>query len=316
MIDLISAKLTKKEKMEIKLLADKDKYIVEGKYSYSDDEKIYPIRSRMENLFINVTAKGATIENSLHKYFNSLVSSENQNYNDFYFSDIVYALDVLEAAADYPLEETILTNLEFGFNTDLSICPTKFLNHNVLMHNLKAPCYDPKNDKKMKIKKYTYSEYEVKLYNKTLDHSRFSEFRDKLKGTKILRVEIKYKSKKLLNKFGIFNLADLKKPSVYSKLMEDFLKKYEDLLIIDSYNGNSLMSKKERQFIMQCTHPNYWIELKDNTHSNTSRNHKKRLEKLMKKYELDTWKNNLKKDLVSKFNQLMMVEAVIPINTA
>lgn len=295
----------------MKLLADKDKYIVEGKYSYSNNTHIYPIRSRIENLFINVTEKGATIENSLHKYFNNLVSNENQNFNDFYRTDIVYALDVLEDEIDYPLEDTAITRLEFGFNIELSMCPTKFLNNHVLMHNLKSPCYDPKNDKNMKIKKFIYTEYEVKLYNKTLDQSRYEQFRDKLKGTKILRVEIKYKSKKQLNKFGIFNLADLKKTSIYSNLMEDFLEKYENLLIIDSYNGNSIMSKKERQFITHCTHPNYWIELKENTHSNTSRNHRERLKKLMKKYELDTWKKNLEKDLLSKFNQLMTVDIAI-----
>jgi len=71
------------------------------------------------------------------------------------------------------------------------------------------------------------------------------------------------------------------------------------------------MSKKERQFITHCTHPNYWIELKENTHSNTPRNHKKRLEELMVKYELDTWKKNVKIDLLSKFNQLIMADAVI-----
>jgi hypothetical protein len=311
MIDLIKAKILEKEKIESKLIANKNKYIVEGKHSYSFPDQIYPIRSRIENLFINVTEKGATIENSLHKYFNNLVSDENQNYNDFYYSDILYALNVLEDEIGYPLEQTSITNLEFGFNIELNMCPTKFLNCNVLMHNLKSPCYDPKNDKNMKIKKFIYTEYEVKLYNKTLDHSRFEQFREKLKDTKILRVEIKYKSKKQLNNLDIFNLSDLKKPHVYNNLMNDFLKKYDDLLIVDSYNGNSLMSKKERQFVKDCTHPNFWIELKETRHYNTIGNKRKRLEELMKKYELDTWKNNLKKDLLSKFNQLMVLDAGI-----
>jgi hypothetical protein len=308
MIDLIKAKFLDKEKIERKLIANKNKYTVEGKRSYSYPEQIYPIRSRIENLFINVTEKGATVENSLHKYFNNLVSDENQNYNDFYYSDIIYALDVLEDEISYPLEKTSITNLEFGFNIELNICPTKFLNHNVLMHNLKSPCYDPKNDRNMKIKKFTYTEFEVKLYNKTLDHSRYEIFREKLKDTKILRVEIKYKSKKQLNDLEIFNLSDLRKPQVYSNLIADFLEKYDDLLIIDSYDGNSLMGKKERQFVRDCTHPNFWIELREKRHANTIGNTRKRLEKLMTKYELNTWKNNLKKDLLNKFSELMVLD--------
>jgi hypothetical protein len=71
------------------------------------------------------------------------------------------------------------------------------------------------------------------------------------------------------------------------------------------------MSKKERLFVTHCTHPNYWIELKENTHLNTVANHKNRLIELMAKYELDTWKNNIIKDVLSKFNELMMIEGGI-----
>lgn len=308
MIDLIKGKLIHKDKIELKLLSDRSKYVVEGKYNYSDKTHRYPLKTRLENLFINVTEKGATIQNSLHKYFNNLVSGENQNFNDFYFCDILYALDVLEYEMDYSLDETVLTNLEFGFNIDLDICPSRFLDNNVLMHDTKSPCYDPKNDKNMKIKKFIYTEYEIKIYNKTLDQSRYKEFKQQLKGTKILRIEIKYKSKKQINKLGVFSLADLRNPEIYNNLMTDFLSKYDPLLIIDSYNGNSLMSKKEREFITNCTHPNYWIALKEFKHSNTILNHKNKLKKLIKKYSLDSWKKNLKKDILNKFQQLINLD--------
>ena len=315
MIDYIRTKLVDKYKMENKLIKEKRRYNVEGKYSYSNDEKIYPIRSRIENLYINLTEKGGYIENSIHKYFNNLVSNENQNFNDFYFCDILYALDVLEDEIDYPLEDTILTNLEFGFNIEMDICPTKFLENHVLMHNLKSPCYHPKNDRNMKIKKFTYTEYEIKMYNKTLDHSRFKAFKERLKETNILRIEIKYKSKKQLNKLGIFNLSDLKNPKSYIALIHDFLEKYDDLLIIDSYKGNSFMNKKDSLFITHATHPNYWIDLRDNMHSNTVTNQKNKLKKLVNKHGLDSWKKQFKRDVLRKFNQLMTLDCYeAPIN--
>jgi hypothetical protein len=158
MIDLIKAKLINKEKIETTLLSNGEKYEVKGNYSYSQKNTIYPIRTNIENLFINLTEQGGTIGNSLHKYFNNLTSNENQNFNDFYFCDILYALDVLEHKMDYSLKETVLTNLEFGFNIDMDICPTQFLENNVLMYDTKSPCSDPKNDKNKKIKKFTYNE--------------------------------------------------------------------------------------------------------------------------------------------------------------
>ncbi|MEZ4801296.1 MAG: hypothetical protein R2797_00885 [Gelidibacter sp.] len=305
MIDYIRAKLLDKDKITQKMIKDKDMYEVEGKYSYTIGELPYPIRSRRENLFINVTEKSAYIENSIHKYFNNLVSNENQNYNDFYLCDILYTLDVLEQEINYPLENTLVTNLEFGFNIELNINPTKFLQNHVLMHNLRTPCFNPKNDSNMKIKKFIYTEYEIKIYNKTLEQSRHKGFKSKLTGTNILRIEVKYTSKKQLSKLGINTLNDLKNPKSYHALIKDFMNRYDDLLIIDSYNGSSLMSKKDREFITLCTHPNHWIDIRTNSHSNTPTNHKKKLKKLIKEYELDTWKKHLKQDILNKFNQLM-----------
>lgn len=296
MIDFLRVKLIDRDLMLHNLVKDKHNYQVIGKYNHSLGEQEYPIRSKRENLFINITEKGATIENSLHKYFNQIVSNENHNYNDFYFCDILFALDVLEEETNYPLKQTILTNLEFGFNIELNINPTLFLENNVLMYNFRSPCYDPKNEKGKKIKKFTYTEYEIKIYNKSLQY--------KLPKN-ILRIEVKYTSKKQLNKLGIYNLSDLKKSENINALMQDFLRKYDKLLIVDAYNGNNQMSKRERDFMTHCTHPNYWIELSHTKHANTISNQRMKLYKLIEKFNLDSWKNNLRKDIISKFNQLM-----------
>ncbi len=306
MIDFFKAKLTDREKMKNNVTSNFGKFKSEANYNYSQDSITYPLRARIDNLLVKITEKGGTIENSLHKYFNQIMGDGQQNYNNFNFSDILCALSLLEDESKYPLERTVLTNLEFGFNIELEIDPSKFINNYVLMHNYKTPCYDPKNDVNKKIKKFIYTEYELKIYNKTLDQSRFAEFQKHLTGTRILRIEVKYKSKKQLNKLGIYNICDLKKPKVYRELLKDFMSKYKNLLIVDSYDGNSMMTKKERQFMKDCTNPNYWIKLKEEKHSNTITNHRKRLEKLIKKYELDSWKKNLEKDILKKFDELLV----------
>ncbi len=305
MIDLLKAKFTNKNKIENKLLLNTEKYAVEKTHFYAFPEKKYPIRSSVENFFINITKSGATIENSLHKYFNKLVSDEKQNHNDFHYYDIEYALDVLEDEIGYPLEDTSVTRLEFGFNIKLNICPTNFLRKHLLMYKLKTACFNPKNNTSMKIQKFIYNEYEFKIYNKTVEQSRNEKFKKKLQDSNILRIEIKHKSRKNLNKLGIYTLSDLRKKSIYFNLMKDFMTKYNELLIVDSYKGSPWMNKKETRFFKDCMIDQYWNELKEDRSINIPRNHKKRLEKLIKKYELDTWKKELKKNILNKFNELM-----------
>ena len=299
MIDFIKAHFKGKHIVEQHLIKQRGEYLLEGKYNYSHGEKMYPLRSKRGNMFINITEKGGYIENSLHKHFNELIGEGNHNHNDFDYCNLIVALNALEGELNYPLEDTVLTNLEFGFNIDLGKDPTHFLENNLLMYKAKSPCYNPKNNKTMKFKEFTYNEYRIKVYNKSLQYGL-----DK-KGENILRIEIKYKSKVQLNKFGIYNLLDLKNPSFMYSLFDDFLKKFDDLLIIDSYNGNSSMTRKERLFITHCTNPNYWIDLRNNFSRNIVSIKKRKLDVLIEKHELDTWKKELKSLLVKKFSDLI-----------
>lgn len=173
------------------------------------------------------------------------------------------------------------------------------------MYNFKEPCYAPKNDEGKKIKKFQYKEYEIKIYDKSLNFARQKEFEMELKGKNILRVEVKYTSKKQLQKMGIFNLEDLRNPNVYLALMKDFLNKFDKFQIIDSYCGEVWMNKKEVRQITNYTHPSYWVSLKGSKSKNTSCYHKKQYDKIVEKYNLDTWKSELREDIIEKFNLLM-----------
>jgi len=294
MIDYIKARF--KDKAEIEgILRKSDKFSLIGKYDLKGNVISYPITTEIDNFNLRITDKWATIENSLHKNFNEQTGSGFQNADDFYHYDIKYALMMLESYLGYNLSNTILNNLEFGFNIDIGINPTIFLKKHVLMYKHKSPCYDPKNRKNMKIKKFTYNEYEIKMYDKSLHLGKYT------KSDTILRVEIKYKTKKQFNKFGIYNLNDLKKPECIELLFEDYLNKLKELIIIDNYDGCIDMKRKERQVFSLFTNPNFWVDTRLNHHANTYQNRKNEFQRLIKKYNQDKWHKTLIDLLEKKF---------------
>ena len=299
MIDYIKAYLKDKSLMESNLKNSRVKEF-KGKMDMETKKLEYPLRAKYENLFINITEKGGHIENSIHKYFNEVAKNPPGNYSDFYYCDLVSALKTMESELKYDLEKTILTRFEFGFNLHIGFNPTQILENNVLGYDLKSPCYNPKNDKNMKIKEFIYDQYVIKIYNKSLHYQLNDD-----DNFDILRVEIKYKSKKVFNKFGIYNLNDLKNPTCLKLIFNDFMKKLEKLDIIDSYKGSDEMSIKKRNQFIKFTNENYWIDLKNNFHKNTVLNKKNEFKKMIEDYHLDTWKIEIMKLLHQKFNQLM-----------
>ncbi len=203
------------------------------------------------------------------------------------------------------LEDVKLTSLEFGFNIETDKEPTELLELNVLMFDFKAPCVNPKNNKNEKYMKYKFSEYVVKIYNKSLEYH--------IKDKNILRIEVKYHTNKRIQKFGINTLADLKRKEVYKALFVDFMEKFNNLLIVDSFEGNATMSEEERSLLIKYTNPTFWVDSRDKerkklTRRNTVYRLKKKCNELIKKHGLNRLKDKIRVLLYEKFNQLINSE--------
>lgn len=304
MIDFVKGSFGNKSKVENFILRDetllrKGFFNAREIYSYSQEKFVYPIKAELHNMHINISKQGGYIMNSLHKLNNVLEGRDVGNYNDFSFLELIKTLEWIEKNLNYPLNEISITNLEFGFNLDIDLNPSLVLDNNILMYDFQAPCYNPKNNRDIKIKKFTTTNYEIKVYNKSLQYQLEGEL------STILRIEVKYKSRRLLNKLNIYSLEDLRNPNTLSDLYEDFCKKIDRLLIIDNYAGCDSMKKRDKEQIKSYTHPNFWINLKQNAHRNTVLKHKKQCLELIKKYDLNNWEEVLKDLIYEKFKSLM-----------
>jgi len=247
------------------------------------------------NLKFVSTETTSYMEGSLHSYYNCITGNGKQNYNDFTYMNLLTCLKALGDYLDYDMRATRITVLEFGFNLTLQMSPSDFIDKYILMYKYKYPCFDPKN-KDMKIKKFEYNNYIIKVYDKSRQYG--------LKE-KILRIEIVYRTDEF-KKCGIQTLADLKKYCSLMELYDDFMGKYEHLTMVENYAGNIGMPENDIQAMIKYTNPSFWLTFDDASKyskkekGNAKERSKKAFESIVKRYALDTVKTYYLKSLISK----------------
>ncbi len=89
----------------------------------------------------------------------------------------------------------------------------------------------------------------------------------------------------------------------YVKLFEDFIDKFEGLMIVDEFDAD-LIPEKDYNKLIKYTNPNYWISIKGKSPKVIYRL-KKDFNILLNKYDLLKTKNELREKLESKFIELL-----------
>ncbi|MDV3903723.1 hypothetical protein CMU02_02630 [Elizabethkingia anophelis] len=216
----------------------------------------YPMKNYCHNLCLKVNKDSGELYGSFHKLYNNLRGIGNMNHNDFDLYDLEAAIIVLEKYLGVDdLPEHKITNLEVGFNIDLDETPFNYIQESVLFYNLKKDSVDSRHKKNETIKKFSFNEYEIKIYDKSAQYGL---------NKNIIRVEVKYTSSKLLRILGINVINDLLCSNTLSVIILDYFKKICCLTIIDSWNGstNSAIVSKDMMKLEKYTNPFYWNELR------------------------------------------------------
>ena len=260
---------------------------------YTGEVNEYPKRGNDLNLNVNITQNQATILGSIHKYNNLIEDEGNQNFNDFTFCQIQQV--IRELTEKYKIKnDTSITNLEFGFNLMVEKDPKLIIDSNLLMNNYKSPNKNLKFLGRGDYKEFQLTDYNIKFYNKS------KQFK---LGTHVLRIELKITRKRFLQKLDIYSLEDLMYNWTYVKLFEDFIDKFEGLMIVDEFDAD-LIPEKDYNKLIKYTNPNYWISIKGKSPKVIYRL-KKDFNILLNKYDLLKTKNELREKLESKFIELL-----------
>lgn len=268
-----------------------------------DSGEFSRVNVNLANMVFSQKPTETTAIGSLHSLYNVSQGRFPSNHDDFTYSQLVYILDKLEKILKYDLSDTKVRRLEMGFNIHIGMNASDFIDEHIPMYKYRHPTKNTQKTKTIKSKRFNLNDYQISIYDKgkeTKLPDKYKRFK-RLPDTDLLRIEIIYKYDQL-QRFGILSLKDLKDKSKLKLLFEDFLSKYEELVIIDCINCRGQgkgMKLKDIDRIKIYTNSDYWKTLSNADY------HKKQFKKLIEIYNLDTMKKDLKALIEKKFDYLI-----------
>lgn len=177
------------------------------------------------------------INGSIHKYYND----GKQNADDFYYTNLVEA--VYKFCKEFDIEPIAsrVSRVEAGVN--LPIDNVDEVLDSIILYKNQIGNFDSIG------RRFVYADYDLKLYRKT---------------SKILRVEVKAKSKRFLKNNNIYvtTLDDLLLESVLNALRQLLIKTFEGVTIIHlPDNKVSQLNAKDVLIYKDYSNPIYWNRL-------------------------------------------------------
>ncbi len=265
-------------------------------YNVHTGEDFFPLKSSLQNMDIVVHPTYGFINNSIHKLPSFQKSGVGENYSDLTYSQLNQTIGFLESELPC-INEAHFTQLEFGLNIETSCPAEKIIEENVLMHGFKGYSHNMKFNGKGAFLQYDHTEYELKLYDKAKQNEL---------NKNLLRLEIRIRTKRVLNSLGVYQLNDLKSVLVLEKLFDHFRKRISQVKIVDYVSENHNMTTKDYNSFIKFRDPRYWnVDLKGKSKSNTKSRRAKEFRRLLNKYNLKTTQTELLRLVDHKFNQLI-----------
>lgn len=249
MIDFIKIQMTNKSNFQHIIKGNESNIYTLKDYHFNSnnyDTNYYPIKGNINGMNYKITEKQAYICNSLHKYYNLIrYGVKNNNYSDFTFDNVVFALNQLKNDyKGYNFDDTKIITLEFGVNIETNKPPKQIIENNIKFY--KRRIHNTLKDSSFfSMKKFEYQDYVIKFYDKGLE-----SHLDK----NLMRVEVVYHSKEL-KRLSINNINDLYDITIHQLLIDDFKKKIRKTLIVDDYYH---LDKKNRDYLYKHLNIDYW----------------------------------------------------------
>lgn len=225
-----------------------------------------------------------------HYHYNAY----KHNGNDFNPINCIKSIqDILDELEFLKSEYADLkvVNIEFGFNLILNIYFGLIIDG--LLFHKKTNFY-----KKLKYLPYylitdSTAHKQIKVYAKGLQcHEKLNAF-EVDKNT--LRIEVKSKQSKYINKLDIYTAKDLLNLRKYDRLMDEVLKEWDSILLLNLNPDFDNMKKDEVEFIQNANKKSYWQDLlAENVNRNKFGRHKAKYYKILK------GENNLHQQIKNK----------------
>ncbi|GAA4932862.1 hypothetical protein GCM10023314_01570 [Algibacter agarivorans] len=299
MIDNIKFRITDADKLRFESgIENNDLISLKSPFDrFTGEASDYPKVGKLENLEIRITQNQAIVKGSIHKYYNLITGAGNQNHSDFSFKQCEFAINNLCDTLQINKEETIITNLEFGFNITVNKDPKILINKHILMYDLKDHNRKLNYRGKGSYKEFEKTDYSLKLYDKGKQYLVIDK--------NLLRVELKITGSRYLHKMGIINLNQLGNYA-FKSLFSAFLNHFNKIMIVDSLKAPEGVREDQIFLFKNCINPNHWSNIKSEEKKETLRD----FIKLIKKYNQNKIHSVLRDDIIKKYYLLMNIKSL------
>ena len=219
-----------------------DKY---GAYCYNASLGNLKIKIRK---YTSMNKTKVNVSGSIHKFH------MGNNYQDFYFTDIVNAIIQITQFTEIPANEFKIHQIEFGVNFCTELRSSQIL-ENIISH--KGNEYELKTFRGMGyLKKFEWSNYTVKTYDKGRQYGL---------NQNLIRFEIKANKMQYLEQKNITiqSLADLLNSEIYYKLSNLILKTFKELIFTDDVICiNNIKNVVDKSVFIEYNNPRRWKALR------------------------------------------------------
>ena len=252
------------------------------KYKDEDFGEFSKMKLKYKNLNIIIFKNNRVmLTGSLHYFYNN----GDHNHNDFTHINLLETLKNISLLVEVDLYNIIILNIEFGVNTLPNFNPNCIIN-NMLIHR-KEEFLKPFN---FNFKVSKHQRFWLKVYNKGEHFKR---------PNNILRIELKYKKMRDLNKLGLHSFEDLTNPTLFNNLLALLATKWSECVIYDYSIKTVDLKPLHKIKAYQFQNTIYWLNL-----SNQERTRQKNtLNELSKNYGSNI-KEQVNNMIVEKWNSL------------
>lgn len=270
--------------------------LVKEGHKYGQPFAIY----RWHNFTINYS-KAKTITGSIHHLYNILEGHGSHNCNDLDFHSFLETMYYLMATFNLK-RHTRIRVLEYGFNLITSFCPKRMLRSHLVGWNKEIGSSKDYSSRGHQLHIRAANDRLIKLYDKGKHQ------RECARGKNVFRFEIRYEANRAIQQA-------MKLPRGYEVTIKDVLsiegirmlntrtlEAAKQLMIVDSIEPQ-MSAKDLNKFRVYLTEL-YWSGLLEKVNYPKRSRHFQDFHKLVKRYKIDTLKNEIIQGLQLKFVDL------------
>lgn len=222
--------------------------------------------------------------------------AKGTNAIDINWTEFITELKALAANLNIPQQSAFVFSLEFGINIDLPFNAKWFIS-NILSYRGKQAQIN-QFDGKGYMLTFLLKEYTLKIYDKGL------QVPEVAKGRHILRIELKSRKSRLINKNGIYTLNDLFNISNAIEFQKLFISVINQFVILDSCLLEKKLYYKDNEFILKMLRREVWEDNKFEFSHLDFKAKKRKFQQIHKKYNAKDWNEELVNLVNKKFSTL------------